>query len=162
MTETHQGTYGAKVQSWRRANPRELLRRLLDENPNDDKAALFEIFWSEISEEASTDLLKSVAEYWFANNYHSLTGHAAVRPLARKSEIKALIEKRIIEEARVMLLDMMMPNGKYLAQCTKEECTVFGGWLKAVASKLTPNQEVGAVLSEDELRAIYSEAWAAR
>lgn len=166
MTELAIGTYGAKVQSWRRANPRDLLKRVIEENQGHDRTALLKAFREEVMAEDGEDYLDSIIEYWFANNYHSLTVQpkppTSASPTATKRRteaVKSKITERIHKEAQMILLDMMLPNGKALRDCTGKECLrlsgKIGAWLKAVAAQVKPNQKVGAALSEKDVREMY-------
>jgi hypothetical protein len=67
------GTNGAKRQSWRRANPRDVLKRLIDradlsENKAEEKIA--NECWDILHRDQMQ--MRTVFEYWFANNYRSL------------------------------------------------------------------------------------------
>lgn len=166
MTMLDTGTYGAKVQSWRRANPRDRLKQLMDENPKADKAALFALFRDELRSPDAEEYLDSVVEYWFANNYHSLVERPA--PLREQAErqkrasvaaVKNKVVKRIRHEAQIILLDMVLPNGKALRDCKGSDCTKLGkkvgGWLAKIGAKVKPNEVVGDVLDESEIRKLY-------
>jgi len=72
---------------------------------------------------------------------------------ARVEEIK----KRIHEQ----LLDMIMPNGKALRDCTGADCTRFGKkdmqrgrWLLRLGDEVGPRQRVGKVLNEKQVAAL--------
>lgn len=154
------GTRGAKVQSWKRANPRDLLKRVITENKHADKHALLKVFRDELRSHADTDdLVDSIVEYWFANNYYSLTGdrtpteprQASAQKVAAVEAIKEKVKERIRHEA-MLLLDTVLPNGKALKDTTFGECTKIGGALKLIASKGKPSQVVGKVLSDAQLR----------
>lgn len=169
MTHVDTGVYGAKVQSWAAKNPRDILRRLIEENPEADKDTLFELFDEEIEGSEAEEYRKVVHEYWFANNYHSL-----VQPIDRK-KIMALknVEERIAKievkkkklqsalkkEAQILLLDMTMPNGKLFGDCVGSECTALsnkmGDFLAHVAAKLKPDEKVRDVMDENQLRELY-------
>ena len=158
MTSLDTGTYGAKVQSWRRANPRDLLKRLIEENPGVAKAELFKTFRDQIRGDDGEEFLDSIVEYWFANNYHSLIEHPAPQLAANKAEkqtkiaeIKEKIKTRVRQEA-IFLLDTALPHGKTLRNSTFGECAKIGGALSKIASKGRPGQIVGNVLSDTQLR----------
>lgn len=153
------GIYGAKVQSWRAANPRDLLKRLIDENPGSDRAGLLSLLRGQLKGDDAQDYLDSIIEYWFSNNYHSLVGPAALTPETVRRESAKLDErvKQAIKTAavRMVLMDLVLPNGKELRDCNAKDCKKAGGWLAKVASKLKPGQLVGQALSEKELRSLY-------
>lgn len=165
MTYTDTGTRGAKVQSWRAANPRDLLKRVIDDNPGADRAALLKMF-NEALQDDGDDYIETIIEYWFTNNYQSLVAPRFAQEAKRQETynqavagIREQLRKRIEEGAAIVLLDMTMPNGKRLADCTGSECIVLrrsiGGWLGRVARRVKPDETVGATLSEQQLQALY-------
>jgi len=180
MTFTDAGVRGATGQSWRGANPRDLLKRVIDDNPGSDRVALFKLFVEQLKDDDG-DYMETIIEYWFANNYHSLIAARASSAAAdvglaesgRRSSSSATaaeraawvagtterLREKIAEEATIALLDMTMPNGKHLAECTGEECGFLGrrlgNWLRKVARRLKPHETVGDVLTEADLRALY-------
>lgn len=160
------GTYGAKVQSWKNANPRDLLKSLIDEHPSAAKTTLLAMVRNELLEDRSADMLDSVIEYWFTNNYHSLVAPVARAPrpprevvkaaqTAKVADIKSKVQARIQEEAQLLLLDLVMPNGKSLRDSTGKECAKAGGWYTKIAMRVPPGTKVGKALSEDQLRALW-------
>lgn len=173
---TGPGLYGAKVQSWHKANPRDLLKRLLDEHRADAisfdqtlKKKVLAAFRDAVREDE--DYLDPIIEYWFSNNYHSLIeAPREVTTPAQRSQmrqsvvetVKKAVERRIVEEAKIALLDMVLPNGKSLRDCTGKECAALGpkigGWLTRVAGEIGPRQKVGSALTEDRLQALYGES----
>jgi hypothetical protein len=64
----------AKGKSWRRSNPRDVLMRLIAENPKAGKRKLLALFLEDINGIDGKGALDSVAEYWFDANYDSLAG----------------------------------------------------------------------------------------
>ena len=53
------------------------------------------------------------------------------------------------------LLDFVMPNGKPLRSSTGKECADAGGWFAKIAKAVKPNQKVGAVLDEAQVRKLF-------
>lgn len=161
------GVQGAASQSWRKANPRDLLREVINDLKGTD-ASPFQEFCKRLEEHPDRDeYMKVIIEYWFAKNYHSLVNHMGTMTAAihrknqqsRVDEIKGKIEEKIKERAAIMLLDMMMTNGKALKDCTGRECKKLSGtigvWLRHVGSRVPANKKVGEVLSEDQLQELY-------
>lgn len=167
MTMIDTGTYGAKVQSWRKANPRQLLRETIEAHPKMSKERCFAKFLDALNNHDDADALKEgIIEYWFSNNYHSLieTPPAVMEQRERQKQsltgkIKAQVKERIQEEAALMLLDLTLPNGKALRDCTGGECAALGkkmgSWLGKLAKAVKADQLVGEVLTEDQVRAYY-------
>jgi hypothetical protein len=169
MTSLDEGTYGAKVQSWQRVNPRKLLRQLLGKYPKDDRAKLFKLFTEMLdNSDERDDYYQVIVWYWFVNNHHSLTmekvgaaedhrklQHRQAEVAVARDRVQKLIER----EAQIKLLDMVLPNGKRLRDCTGNECRALGAkvgsWLLKVSQELRPEQVVGDALTEKQVRKIY-------
>lgn len=159
MTHIEMGVTGAKRQSWRNPNPRDLLRSLLEKHPDADDAELFEKFHKRV-QAASEAMQETIERYWFDNNIRSLrlptTRRSPVSTAQRREtlvrDIQATVTRRIVDEAERLLLEMIMPNGKPLRDCTGTDCRQIGGWLAEMASKLKPAETVGSKFSEDQVR----------
>ena len=65
----------AKAKSWRRSNPRDVLNRLITENPKAGKRKLLDEFLTVIRDKDGKDDLNSVAKYWFEANWDRLKGN---------------------------------------------------------------------------------------
>lgn len=63
-----------KGKSWRRANPRDVLKKIIAENPKAGKRKLLALFIEHVNGRDGKGALDSVAEYWFAANYDRLVG----------------------------------------------------------------------------------------
>ena len=61
-----------KGKSWRRSNPRDVLKRLIAENPKAGKRKLLALFLEYVR--SSDGSLDSLAKYWFAANYEKQQG----------------------------------------------------------------------------------------
>lgn len=160
------GTKGAKVQSWKSANPREMLVRMMDESPGTSRETLLEEFRGEVRKRGNDSYLDVIIDYWFANNFYSLTADRPERKAEARAQkadqvetIKTKLKAKIVEEARVILLDLMMPNGRRLAECTGAECGRMskrvGTWLSNIAGAVRPSEVVGDVLDEAAVRRFY-------
>jgi hypothetical protein len=64
----------AKGKSWRRSNPRDVLKRLVAENPKAGKRRLLALFLEDIDGRDGKGALDSVAKYWFEVNYDKRYG----------------------------------------------------------------------------------------
>jgi hypothetical protein len=151
-TEIEKGLTGAKVQSWEKHNARELLARIVADHPGADDEALFHAFTAE-----SGPYFMEIQRYWFANNLRALKTRPT--PIARSVD-RVAAQEHFVAKARdraveMVLLDYMLPNGNMLRDSTFGECAEVGGWLSRLARKGQPGEKVGAVLSEDEVRAVW-------
>jgi hypothetical protein len=158
MTYIDTGITGAKRQSWRHDNPRDTLRNIIEGNPTAGKEKLLELFTDIVLKTKNQALLETIIEYWFANNLTSLLHSDS--DLKKQfsnpdvAKIKDKIRQRIKIAAGVVLLDMVMPNKKRLADCTGAECAAVGGWLAMIAARMAPSQIVGKVFAEEDIRAM--------
>lgn len=155
--ELNTGTLGAKVQSWEKNNARELLARLVTNNPSLDDEALFHIFAAECA-----PYFHEIVRYWVANNLRALrprtraSGSSVDRTADRAAAVEAVKAEAKARATKLVLLDFVLPNGKMLRDCTFAECAKAGGWLTKLANKGQPNEKVGAVLSEKEIKAVWN------
>lgn len=162
------GTTGAKRQSWRKDNPRDVLKRIIDENPASSEGDVQELAWHEMRDHIG--YMRTIFEYWFANNFRSLAAQiespiksrretiAATRRRIneRKETLRRRLDEKIEQRIKIALLDMILPTGKTLRDSSREELIALGGWAAKVADNLHEGQTVGdAGLSEEILRSLY-------
>lgn len=141
------GRQGAKRQSFREDNPRSVLLALLRKYKGYSEERLFSLFKDQVEDDE--DYRSVFLEYWFTNNYRAATrkpSAAAVREAkaAHRKKVRSII-------GQVQLLALPMPNGKKLADCTGDECLIFGGWLSRMGVKVG-KRKIGDVLSETQVR----------
>ncbi len=166
-TGPERGSYGAKRQSWGNVNPRDLLKRIVAKTSSEREA--YDAFMEALGDEIGmpiTGILKPIVEYWFANNYRSMAIPAtpaqtaaqkkrAAAAAQKAAELEAKKKKAAAEKAdkykaqakdafaKFALLQMVMPNGKTLAECTGKETIQFGGKFIAVGKGVKLNEKVG-------------------
>lgn len=161
MTHVDTGITGAKRQSWKHDNPRDVLKNVIEKNGRSSKEELLRIFTQTIFEKGNRALIETVIEYWFANNLNSLlNSDSQLREQFSKpqiSKIKEQIRERIKIAAGVVLMDMIMPNKKRLRDCSGAECAAVGGWLSVVATRMSPSAIVGKTFSEQDMRGMLAE-----
>ena len=153
MKALDNGKYGAKVQSWSKANPREVLFHIINKMSGSERQDIFDAFWRQIK--SDDDMLMTVAAYWFANNYYSLLDQSDVkkkRKVLSLREIKKRIKKRT---STIIFLDMIMPSGRKLRNSTGRECSRAGGLFLAIARAIKPTDVVGHKLSEIDVKRIF-------
>ena len=130
-------------------NPRKLVLDLIEAHPNHSKSRLFERFREEV--EADDDLRVAVEWYFFNNAFEHAMAVKRNGNGARKARIEAEAN-RIIQQ--IILLDLMMPNGKPMKHCTGLEMTQFGTRFQRIAQRVGRHKLVGDVLTEDNVRKI--------
>ena len=72
-----------------------------------------------------------------------------------KQKAADIVNGIVTTQARIVLMDMILPNGLALSECTGPDCRAAGGWLVKVAD-LVGDSKVGDVLDEAKLRSIYA------
>lgn len=156
--QTELGVLGAKVQSWARANPRDLLKSIIEANPTADEREIFRLLKVRLGEDDGQDYMDVILDYWFTNNFRSLAPIVGQSREARAATASIPAIKETIKEraTTMVLMDLAMPNGLPLRDCTGADCNKFGGWLSAIAKKLKPQQKVGNALSEAQVRAMWA------
>jgi type I site-specific restriction endonuclease len=166
MVHVDLGITGAKRQSWRKANPREILRRLVEDNPHAGMDELFAKF-RKVLAKAEDEMQETVDRYYFDNNVRSLqsitdpgsgTRKAASRERAEalRKKVEENIATAIQQKAQRILLDAIMPNEKPLRDCTGQECNQMGGWLAGIGAKLKADQKVGEKFNEDQIQSHWT------
>jgi len=156
------GITGAKTVSWEHYNPRDLVLRLIREYPNADDKTL--------ARHMRDAVLGDEPEYLLPCLLYvvRLTRRAVEEQRPKKTreertaqkrqhaaQIRSRVTERVREQAEKMLLDLEMPNGKRLRDCTGNDCARFGGWYKRLADKVGPRKLIGDVLSEQDVRKLY-------
>lgn len=161
MLDTSTAVYAATRQSWTDHNYRELLKHILTYNPNIDRAESFAFFLEAISKPVNKRYRQSALEYAHDNAYDALTRIQRLPAKEVRAERAATVQAtahRIVEAAKsLVMLDLLLPTGKTLRESTGKDCTKAGGWFSKLARKVRPNQIVGRVLSEAEVRKLFKE-----
>ena len=138
-----------------------MLADIVTANPQATDRLLLEKFVACLRED--DDYFLAAAEYAFDNALRALRREQAEPTVMQKAKqakhkagVAAAHAKRVARiKSNIVLLSMMMPNGKKLRDCSGEECSHFGGWYRRIASDIGPTKLVGDVLSEQQVRALY-------
>ena len=172
--EQGSGISGAKRSKWRTTNFWELYRRVANENPKADRSTVDELFWEEVEDDK--DYLRAIVQYAADNAYRSLNDKRAkqARPIqpdepeARKrkveektvqaakavSAIKTKLKQRVVDEARIMLLQLPTALGKTLGKCTGPDLKRLSGWQSKLADLVPVRKCLEDVASEDRVWAV--------
>lgn len=164
------GIVGAKRTSFSEHNLRDLLRHVQEANPEATEELLRDLLREEVLRPGNTGYVLTCIDYAVANVIkcamkprrapaRTHLDDGAPAPIAaanaRRDAVKSVIGERIVEQAKVLLMDMTMPNGLPLSECVGPDCRAAGGWLVRVAD-LIGDAKVGDVLDEARLRSIYA------
>ena len=153
MTHIESGVQGAKRARWREVNPWKLLREIAEGLPNGEKEELWAAFWREAQD--ADDYLEAIARYFFDNAFLSLKKDQDGTAKHHKGKPKKESLESEVETRALMLLQMMMPNGKQLGDCTGPDCRRFGGWLRGLAKLVPAGKTVGQSLTEAKVRRLW-------
>ncbi len=158
-----QGRTGAKRQSWRKGHVRDVLAKVVDDNPTAKEDEIGEKCWHIFN--GNVEQLRTIFEYWFANNYRSLVtvkpstaevrDKTAERVAVLKRQHDEVVDRKIRQEVKTLLM-IMLPIGKTVRDATREELTGHSNVLSRWASLLKPGQSINeARLSLGQLEAAY-------
>jgi hypothetical protein len=85
---------------------------------------------------------------------------AAIQRTAQQREARAKVREEIKQSLAIKYLDILMPNGKTLGDCSREDCLDLsiktGAWYGRIAACLKPGEIVRAVLDNDALGRLYA------
>ena len=144
-----------------RINPLTLLISIIRENSDKQDWQHKLMFSRMMKAESYAEYVEIVVLEWLNLKYS--TAHAAAFPPSQKDIDKQNVERMkraAVTRAEIKkmkakivgkLLQVVMPNGKPLAQCTGAECLAFGGWLTRIGEQIEPHEIVGKVLTESAL-----------
>lgn len=142
---------GAKHQSWYDKTPRNALRDLVAKHPRATEAEISMMMNNILKHD--DEMQRIVNEYWFQNNWLALRREKGKkRSKADKAARVALVKQQM----RSRLMELVMPNGKALGDCTHNDLVTSATWQRKLARKLKPNQTVRHVYTEDQLQEVYA------
>lgn len=144
-------------------NPRDVLMDIIKRAPEADRKQVFNEFCEAIGADVENNPhLRAVVWYFVINMYGQITdprpqGHnrqaqpdlKVVRE-ARAEQLSTIVER---VKQRVML-DLEMPNGKLMRDCTGAEMAKFGNRYQKIADQVGKAKTVGSVLSEEQVKQI--------
>jgi (p)ppGpp synthase/HD superfamily hydrolase len=129
----------------------DLIEQVREELPGASRSVQFARF---------EELLEEKPQYQYGVDWYAFTNNINGRkriPRAARQEQKAEREeaqRKTVEKIKgqILLLALVMPNGKPMRDCTGAEMAKFGDGYKRIAARVSRSKTVGAVLSEDEVR----------
>ena len=125
-----------------KANP--VYLELLAKDYFDRKAAIWKVEKGEMG-------------YRFINKNAAVTDVGDVRRKRAEAAKRAAAElEKINASFDMILLDLVMPDGKRLRDATGAECQKAGGFLRAVGACIKPTQIVDKHMTENNLRDIWA------
>jgi hypothetical protein len=141
------GVRGHTRSTWRdESHLRGLLLKLKNKRPNATRKELEDLFMSAAQADAAM-----VDESVQPQRQPQRKAAPAVSAFVSDDEVVAAK----VRFAKIILLDLVMPNGKKLRDCTGNECGEFGGWLLKIKERVG-SAIVGDELSEKQLAKIFA------
>lgn len=166
MTYTDPGVKASKRASWRETNPRAVLRKLFEDNPSASQSEVWQLFLGECR--SDDDLGEAAWRYCFDAGFAAFRqrppGSApspspSPSPKAKNAvHEEQELQTRIEREVEIALLQLPMPNGKTLGECTGPDCVRFGLWYQQLAPKIPAHKTVADVFTEKQLRALWTKS----
>lgn len=153
---------GPAVHKTSTENPAELLIGIMEKNPHARREELMQMFRKVMAEAITEEpaYLVPLADRYFYHEYNNIVSYRR-RALQRDRPKGPAERRRELEDTkaairRVIVLDLVLPNGKKARESTFADCKKAGGfWLK-IANKGKPNQIVGKVLTDEQAQAIWA------
>lgn len=135
-------------------NPFETVYSLVDDNPGADKQSLFAQFNDHAGDDPE---LQRAVNYWFFCNAHSYATTSRNRRADVEKRREAKVHQEVLAEkfvTQIVVLDLTMPNGKAMRDCTGAEMAKFGNRFQKLAERVGKTKTVGSVLNEDQVKEI--------
>jgi hypothetical protein len=134
----------AKRQTWEKNNARAVVKEVMDEMPDADSEARFHVFYAR-AHQFDTEIYR-----YFHDN-----AERALRVRKGESVDRTKAREQAAKDLKLFLLDLMLPNGKMLRDCTFSEAGRAGGWYTRLSKCGQPGEIIGATMTEKEVRAVW-------
>ena len=145
------GIKGQTRSTWRDiTHLRGMLLKLMTQNEDATREELEVLYLAKAKKTPA--LIDEALRRAFDNDLSGIQRPLAKRRIISKQEVTATVERL----ANVVLLDLILPNGKALRNSTGKECRQAGGWLTKIADRVGDRGVVGATLDEPEIAAIFA------
>lgn len=154
----------------------DIFQRSLRNDPDGSRKDQFKAFLKAIRE--SDDLVEQLAETYFEQNYHrfkiqekggsvQIVGTPVEERRAatiaarqeRDAQIETLAQARVNRALdhikNIILLDLKMPNGKKLRECTGADLAKIGGWASELSTHIGATEVVDKHLNEADVRNVW-------
>lgn len=136
-------------------NPRDLVIDVIKNMPEDEVKTQFEHFRALLKEEAD-GYQRAVDWYFFVNMRDYLVSNRTRGPAERQAAKAKQTEMVERIKAQIVMLELDMPNGKKMKDCTGAEMAKFGNRYQKIADQVGKAKTVGSVLSEDQVKKILA------
>lgn len=138
-------------------NPRDLVVDVIGKMPSADRKEQFEAF-RELLAKRRDEYQRSVDWYFFVNMHDYMTSNRnRHQDPVERTESRAQKQERVEAViAQIELLDLTMPNGKAMRDCTGADMARFGNRYQRIAERVGKGKLVGSVLNEEQVRKIIA------
>jgi hypothetical protein len=154
----HTTEHGA-TQRRREDGPRQLLTKVLLKYPKSSRKRQIELFKEKVLDSKTDYLLDKIIEEWADKNLRALTRPSRVAQARKRSAQSVKGKKTRLK--KLVLLSLVLPNGKTLGETTGAECVKLGPkvgrWLSTIGSRVSPTELVGKALTEKQVRTLLEE-----
>lgn len=136
-------------------NPRDLVIEVLRLHPDAEVKSQFEKFRA-LLEDCGDDYQRAIDWYFFVNMRDYLVSNRNRRLNPVEIASVKIKQREVIEQikAQIVMLDLTMPNGKAMRECTGAEMAKFGDRYQKIADRVGRSGVVGEVLNEEQVRDI--------
>lgn len=135
-------------------NPRDLVAAVVKKQPQGTRKELFEEFLA-LLQDAPEAYQRAVDFYFFVNMHDYMTSNRSRPDSLRKADAIAQLAERVEAiKAQIVMLDLTMPNGKAMKDCTGAEMAKFGNRFQKIAERVGKAKTVGSVFSEEQVKEI--------
>lgn len=154
------GTLAATRQTWKRNTVRELVAEVIEEHPKGNERQWRKAFRDAVQND--DEYFTAVCDYAFDAAMVARQRQSERQPPSAQQKAEAA-QQRANEAAehaklvgsireQIILLNLEMPNGKRMRNCTGDEMARFGAGYTKIARKVGKTKRVGEVLNEAEVR----------
>lgn len=133
---------------------RDLIAELVKAKPGSSAKELFEEFQNRVA--AQPLLQRTVDWYFFIQMFTEITAPPKRSTSPNPQGARAISAMKEAIKSKIVLLELTMPNGKRLKDCTGGEVATFGNRFKLIADRVGKSRLVGEVLSEEDLQKIVA------
>lgn len=157
-------TYGLAY-TMRESEPKNLMTRIMDENPNARPHAIYKLFADEAKDDPAVNeaclLAMAVNLYSSIARYRETPAQRRIRENTQRTEARQRREqvKEVVERVRhAFILDTILPDGKTARQSTGKSLTKYGGALATIGALVKPQQIVGKHVTDEQAQKILGGA----
>lgn len=111
--------------------------------------ALFSAYRDALGEDP--EAMEDALRYIYRNFLTQFQYGEGIRGRSDKKRDQETIAAEVAKTRKLLLMKLLLPNGKTLQEATFRDCAFAGGWFVRIAKLGKPAQIVGQVLSEDQL-----------